>query len=138
MFLGSLTFCPCRCAIDRNPIIFISHQNTTFISIKSNFLLASTSTRSSSSGCFCIIPFSRATVCSMHWYRRRIYVKKGNIFPIYPMKAQKGGQIYSSIHSESRLWMEVSSLLHAPAALLRERTLVPIEMEDLLAVWKFW
>lgn len=37
-------------------------------------------------------------------------------------------QSYSSTHSESRNWMEISSLLHAPTALLRERTLVPIEL----------
>jgi len=32
----------------------------------------------------------------------------------------------------------MSGLLHAPAALLRERTLVPIELEAVLAVWKIW
>jgi len=47
MFLGSLTFCPCRCAI-----INISHRNTNFNSIKSNSLHASTSRRSSSAGCY--------------------------------------------------------------------------------------
>jgi len=75
VFLGSLTFCPRRCAIDRKPIIIIIHQNTTFNSIKSNFLLASTLIRSSSAGLSCIIPLIRATVSSMHCYGRRIYVK---------------------------------------------------------------
>ena len=57
-------------------------------------------------------------------------------FPVYPMKAYKGGRGIASTHSEPRHWMKVCGLLQAPDALLRERTLVPIELE--LAVWKFW
>jgi len=48
------------------------------------------------------------------------------------------GQRYSSTHSESRNWMEMSSLIHPSTTLLWERTLVPTELEAVLAVWKFW